>query len=200
VLSSSFIATPDTPSGVRTTLRFDGAVAKQFYLLVKNEVRVITCPRQATDTSNFAVCLANLGDQLDDYRPVSFSPKEFGSYFITLVPKGTVTKYGLPTSTSSPVTLPPPTGGQPGNARLHWHTILEPEVDIPCFGAFPMACPVLPGNPAFDKLPISSDLEPGTVMKAPMFARWFAGIQYIHQHNHGQSLHSNDALFTWSDV
>jgi hypothetical protein len=90
----------DTPPGVRTTLRFDGAVAKQFYLLLKNEVGVITCPTQTTDSSNFAICLASLGDQLNDYPQVSFSPEEFGSYFITLVPKGTVTKYGLPTSSS----------------------------------------------------------------------------------------------------
>jgi hypothetical protein len=86
----------DTPPAIRTTFRFDGAVAKQFYFLVKDTVRVITCPTQATDISNQAVCLANLGDQLDDYRPVSVSPEEFGGYVVTLVPKGTVATYGLP--------------------------------------------------------------------------------------------------------
>lgn len=150
-------------------------MAKQFYFLVKEEVRVITCPTQATDSSNEAICLANLGDQLDDYRPVCFSSEEFGSYFITLVPKGTVTKYGLPTSEPIPVILAPPGGEQPGDKRLHWHTILEPSVGIPCFGAFPMACPVLPGDPAFDALNVRDDLDPGTVTRAPMFARWFAG-------------------------
>jgi hypothetical protein len=131
----------DTPPSVHTTLRFDGAVAKQFYFLVNDVVRVITCPTQATNRSNLAVCLANLGNQLDDYRPVSFLTEEFGSYFITLVPQGTVTKYSLPTSTSNPVTLPPPGGGPPGDERLHWNPILEPAVDIPCFGALPMASP-----------------------------------------------------------
>jgi hypothetical protein len=67
-------------------LRFDGAVAKQYYFLVKDVVRVLTFPTQATDRSNFAICLANLGDQLDDYRPISSWHEEFGSYFITLVP------------------------------------------------------------------------------------------------------------------
>ncbi len=57
---------------------------------------MITCPTQATDISNQAVCLANLGDQLDDYRPVSFFPEAFGGYVVTLVPKGTVATYGLP--------------------------------------------------------------------------------------------------------
>jgi hypothetical protein len=109
----------DTPPAVCTTLRFDGAVAKQFYILARDKVRVLTCPTQATDSSNLAVCLANLGDQLDDYRPVSFSPEEFGGYVITLVHKGTVEKYGLPTSISNPVTMTPPTGGQPGDAQLH---------------------------------------------------------------------------------
>jgi hypothetical protein len=145
-----------------------------------------------------AIYLANLGDQLDDYRPVCFSPEEFGSYFITLVPKGTVVKYGLPTSTSNPVLLPP--GGQPGDEHLNWTPILEPAVNIPCFGAFLMACPVLPGNPAFDMLPIGSDLEPGTVTKAPMFARWFSSLQYLCQHNHGVSLHADNTYFTWSEV
>jgi hypothetical protein len=167
----------DTPPSVCTTLRFDGAVAKHFYFLVNDVVRVITCPTQATDKANMAICLANLGDQLDDYRPVCFSPEEFGSYFITLVPKGTVVNYGLPTSTSNPVLLPPPGGGQPGDKRLfNWTPVLEPAVNIPCFGAFPMACPVLPGDPAFNMLPIGNDLEPGTVTKAPMFARWFSGL------------------------
>jgi hypothetical protein len=152
-------------------LRSDGAVAKQYYFLVKDVVQVITCPTQATNRSNLAICLANLGDQLDDYRPISFSPEEFGSYFITLVPKGTVTKYSLPTSTSNPITLPLPGGGQPGDKWLHWTPILEPAIDTPCFGALPMACPVLPGDPAFDKLPISNNLEPATVTKAPMVAR-----------------------------
>jgi hypothetical protein len=91
----------DTPPGVPTTLRFDSTMEKQVYLLVKKEVQVITCPTQATNSSNFAVCLANLGDQLNGYRPVSFSFEEFGSSFITLVPKGMVTKYGLPTSSSN---------------------------------------------------------------------------------------------------
>jgi hypothetical protein len=77
----------DTPPSVRTTLRFDGAVAKQFYFLVNDVVGVITCPTQATDKANMAICLANLGDQLDDCRPVCFSPEEFGSYFITLSPR-----------------------------------------------------------------------------------------------------------------
>jgi hypothetical protein len=44
-------------------------------LLVRNKVRAITCPTQATNSSTFAVCLANLGDQLDDYRSVSFYPR-----------------------------------------------------------------------------------------------------------------------------
>jgi hypothetical protein len=162
----------DTPPAVRMTLRFDGAVARQFYFLVKEEVRVITCPTQATDSSNKAICLANLGDQLDDYRHVCFSPKEFGSYFITLVPKGTVTKYGLPTSESNPAILAPPGGGQPGDERLHWHTILEPSVDIPCFGAFPMACPVLPGDPAFDALNVRDDLDPGKAKRMAAFFRF----------------------------
>jgi hypothetical protein len=63
-----------------------------------------------------------------------------------------------------------------------------------------MACPVLPGDPAFDMLPIGNDLEPGTVTKAPMFARWFSGLQYICQHNHGVSLHADNTYFTWSEV
>ncbi len=161
----------DTPSTVRTTLRFDGTVAKQFYLLVRDRVRVVTCPTQATDSSNEAVCLANLGDQLGDYCPVSFSPEEFGGYVITLTHKGTVAKYGLPTSVSNPVTLAPPTGDQPGDERLHWTPILEPVDGIPCFGALPLACPVLPGAPAFDGLSILDDLDPGTTTAAPMFAR-----------------------------
>jgi hypothetical protein len=107
---------------------------------------------------------------------------------------------GFPLSASNPVLLPPPEGGQPGDARLHWNPLLEPEVDIPCFAALPIACPVLPGDPAFDKLPISRDLDPNTVTLAPMFARWFAGIQYLHQHHHGFSLHTGDTLFTWADV
>jgi hypothetical protein len=45
----------DTPPSVRTTLRFDGAVAKQFYFLVNDVVRVITCPTQATDKANMAI-------------------------------------------------------------------------------------------------------------------------------------------------
>jgi hypothetical protein len=102
-----------------------------------------------------------------------------------------VTKYGLPTSSSNPVTLAPLRGGQPGDERLHWNTRSQ-EVGIPC--------PVLPGDPAFDELPIGSNLELGTVTKAPMFPRWFASIQYIHQHNQGQLLYSNDALFTWSKI
>jgi hypothetical protein len=190
----------DTPPAIHTTFRFDGAVAKQFYFLVKDTVRVITCPTQATDISNQAVCLANLGDQLDDYRPVSFSPEESGGYVVTLVPKGTVATYGLPTSASNPVLLPPPEGGQPGDARLHWNPILEPEVDIPCFAALPIARPVLPGDPAFDELPIGRDLDPNAVILAPMFARWFTEIQYLHQHHHGFSLHTGDTLFTWADV
>jgi hypothetical protein len=175
-------------------------VAKQFDFLVKNTVCVINCPTQATDIFNQAVCLANLGDQLDDYRPVSFSPEEFGGYVVTLVPKGTVVTYGLPTSEPNPVLLPPPEGGQPGDAHFHWNPILEPEVDITCFAALPIACPVLPGDPAFDGLPIDRDLDPNTVTLAPMFARWFAGIQYLHQHHHAFSLHSGDTLFTWADV
>ena len=119
--------------------------------------------------------MANLGDQLGDYCPVSFSPEEFGGYVITLTHKGTVAKYGLPTSVSNPVTLAPPTGDQPGDERLHWTPILEPVDDIPCFGALPLACPVLPRDPAFDGLSILDDLDPGTVTAAPMFAHWFAG-------------------------
>jgi hypothetical protein len=180
----------DTPAAVRTTFRFNGAVAKQFYFLVQGTVCVITCPTQATDSSNQAVCLANLGDQLDGYRPVSFSPEEFGGYVITLVPKGTVATYGLPTSPTNPVMLQPPEGGQPGDARLHWDPILEPLVDIPCFAALPIACPVLAGDPAFDGLPMDQDLDPSTLTLAPMFARWFSGIQYLHQHHHGFSLHA----------
>jgi hypothetical protein len=190
----------DIPPAICTTFRFDGAVAKQFYFLVKDTVCVITCPTQATDISNQAVCLANLGDHLDDYRPVSFSPEEFGGYVVTLVPKRTVATYGLPTSASNTILVPPPEGGQPGDARLHWNPILEPEVDIPCFAAFPIACPVLPGDPTFDELPIGRDLNPKTVTLAPMFACWFAGIQYLHQHHHGVSLHTGDTLFTWADV
>jgi hypothetical protein len=170
----------DTSPLVRTTLHLDGAVAKQYYFLVNDAVRVISCPTQATDSSNNAVCLANLGDQLEDFCPVRFSPEEFGAYFVTLVPKGTVAKYGLPTSTSNPIILAPSAGGQPGDERLHWNPILEPAVDIPCFGAFLLACPVLPGNPAFDPLHIRDDLEASSVTNAPMFARWFAGLQYLY--------------------
>jgi hypothetical protein len=84
---------------VCTTFCFVGTVAKPFYFLVKDMVRVITCPTRATDNTNFTVCLTNLADQLDDYHTVSFSPsaEEFGGYVITHVSKGTVTKYGLPT-------------------------------------------------------------------------------------------------------
>jgi hypothetical protein len=106
----------NTPPSVRTTLRFDGAVAKQFYFLVNDVVRVITCPTQATNKANMAICLANLCDQQEDYRPVCFSPEAFGSYFITFVPIETVLKYGLPTSTSNPVLLLPP-GGRPIRRR-----------------------------------------------------------------------------------
>jgi hypothetical protein len=190
----------DTPIAVHTTLRFDGTVAKQFYVLVKDRIRVVTCPTQATDSSNEAVCLANLGDQLDDYRPVNFSPEEFGGYVITLVHKGTVARYGIPTSVSNPVTLAPPTGDQPGDERLYWTPILEPAVDIPCFGALPLAYPILAGDPAFDGLSILDGLGPSTVTAAPMFARWFVGIQYLQQHHHGVSLHAGDTLFTWADV
>lgn len=63
-----------------------------------------------------------------------------------------------------------------------------------------MAFSVLPGDPAFDMLPISSDLEPGTVTKAPMFARWFSGLQYLFQHGHGVLLHADNTYFTWSEV
>jgi hypothetical protein len=63
-------------------------MSKQFYFFVKNTVCVIICPTQATNICNQAVCLANLGDQLDDYSPVSFSPEEFGGYLVTLLPKG----------------------------------------------------------------------------------------------------------------
>jgi hypothetical protein len=63
-----------------------------------------------------------------------------------------------------------------------------------------MACPVLPGNPAFDMLPIGKDLEPGTVTKAPMFARWSSGLQYLCQHNHGVLPHADNTYFTWSEV
>lgn len=68
----------------------------------------MTCPTQVTNTSNHTVCLANCGDQLDNFRPVSFSPEEFGGYIITLVPKGTVDMHGLPSSAANPVTLPLP--------------------------------------------------------------------------------------------
>jgi hypothetical protein len=190
----------DTPIAVCTTLCLDRTVAKQFYVLVKDRIRVVTCPTQATDSSNEAVCLANLGDQLDDYRPISFSPKEFGGYVITLFHKGTVAKYGIPFSVSNPVTLSPPTGGQPGDKRLHWTPILEPVADIPCFGALLLACRILAGDPAFDGLPILDDLNPSTLTAAPMFTRWFAGIQYLQQHHHGVSLHAGDTLFTWAAV
>jgi hypothetical protein len=63
---------PDTPPVVRTMVRFDGGVDKQFYFLVKDVVRVIICPTQATNSSNFAVCLANLIDQLDNYHRINF--------------------------------------------------------------------------------------------------------------------------------
>jgi hypothetical protein len=53
----------DTSPAVGTKLGFNGAVVKQYYFLVNKEVRVISCPTKATDSSNGAVCLANLGDQ-----------------------------------------------------------------------------------------------------------------------------------------
>jgi hypothetical protein len=73
-------------------------------------------------------------------------------------------------------------------------------VDSPCFGALPLACPVLPGDLVFDGLSILNDLDPSTVTAAPMFARWFAGIQYLQQHHHDVSLHAGDTLFTWADA
>jgi hypothetical protein len=98
------------------------------------------------------------------------------SLFFLKGPKGPFVTCGLPTSASNPVLLPLPEGGQPGDARHHWNPILEPEVDIPCFAALPIVYPVLPGDPAFNGLPIDRDLDPNTVTLAPMFARWSAGI------------------------
>jgi hypothetical protein len=63
-----------------------------------------------------------------------------------------------------------------------------------------MACPVVPSDPAFDMLPIGNDLEPGTVTQAPMFARWFSGLQYLFQHGHGVLLLVDNTYFTWSEV
>jgi hypothetical protein len=34
----------------------------------------------------------------------------------------------------------------------------------------------------------------------PMFACWFAGIQYLQQNHHGTSIHASYTLFTWVDV
>jgi hypothetical protein len=51
----------DMHIAVRTTLCSNGTVAKQINLLIEDRVRVVTCPIQATDSSNEAVCLANLG-------------------------------------------------------------------------------------------------------------------------------------------
>jgi hypothetical protein len=112
----------NTPPAVCTTLLFEGAVAKHFYFLFKDQVSVVTCPTQATNSSNLVACLSNLGDQLDEYCPVSFFPREFGGYVITLVNKGTEAKYWLPTSVSNPLMMTPPTQCQPGDARLHRNT------------------------------------------------------------------------------
>jgi hypothetical protein len=196
--SSCFTATP--PPAICTTFCFNGAMAKQFYFLAEDTVGKITCPMQATNISNQAVCLANLGDQLNNNHPLSFSLEESGGYFITLVTKATVDMYGLPTSPSNPVTLPLPEGEQPGNVHLHWNPILEPAVDIPCFAALSVACPVLPGNPAFNGLPINCNLDPNAMTLAPMFARWFVGIQHLHQHHHGFFLHAHNTLFTWAEL
>jgi hypothetical protein len=73
-------------------------------------------------------------------------------------------------------------------------------VNIPCFGALPLACPVLPGDPAFNSLHIRNDLEASSLTIAPMFSRWFTGLQELYQHNHGMSLHASDTLFTWADI
>jgi hypothetical protein len=94
----------------------------------------------------------------------------------------------------------PPPGGPPGDERLHWDPILEPADDIPCFGALPLACLVLPGDPAFDSLHIHNNHEASSVTTAPMFACWFAGLQYLYQHNHGMSLQASNMLSTWAEV
>jgi hypothetical protein len=61
--------------------------------------------------------------------------------------------------------------------------------------------PDLLGDLAFNDLPINRDLDPSTVTLSPIFARCFAGIQYLQQHGHGFSLHAGGTMFTyWAEV
>jgi hypothetical protein len=89
-------------------LRHNPSVAKQYYIILQDKFIVITYLTMATYTTNQAIYLASMGDQLDFPKPVSIAVAKFEGHIITLTTRCDATTYTLPSSPNNPVTLEGP--------------------------------------------------------------------------------------------
>jgi hypothetical protein len=193
-----------TPPTVRTLLRNDPTVAKQYYVIFQGKATIITRPTIATDANNHAIYLASMGDQLDFPKPISIPVTDFEGYVITLTDRRDATTYGLPSSSDNPVTLegpPDPNGDRtaPGLQRIHWDPVTDIN-DNPTVVGIPMACPVLPNQPIHDGRALTQDFTLDETQTSPLFAMWFQGMAYLLNHNASSSIHAAENLFVWNEI
>jgi hypothetical protein len=148
--------TKTTPPDIARTILADPGNVFQYLCIINGHTAVLTRPFPASNEYNVSVLLANCGDTMDFFTPVSLPTKYHHGHLISLVPSHIARELDWNRSDVDPAQLEPPGAAdlEPGEEtkaiepmdHIHWNT--NGPADEPKFTAIRALLPLPTGiNP-----------------------------------------------------
>jgi hypothetical protein len=209
-LSASRVLTPRSVADVAalfhrsTSIHHAGRIlgidAPRQFAFVGDDLTISVISAPVPSSTDPAVILAMLGDDLFDATPVAFCSSLFDAYASVLVSPTDATTYELPVSSTDLDTLagPPDAHGNradPSIARL----LFDAGGAAPLAGAVRLFCPLPTGVSIPSSLRLDTADDAFTAA-CPVFEVWRKGMYHAVLHNDGKSISQGDTLLVGTDI